>query len=58
MSEQPRWANSLVEENGKVHYGQGLPGAICGNHHKDRTETTEMLRVTCPECLKAIRKSR
>lgn len=55
---QPRWATTQVTDNGKLHYGAGMPGSICGCHNPKRRETVDSLKVDCPECKQSIAKTR
>lgn len=43
-------------DNGKIHYGVGLRGALCGVETPGRKETHYVAPVTCPECKKELRK--
>jgi hypothetical protein len=58
MSEapKPRWATTEVTDNGKTHYGSGMPGSLCGCHSPTRKEHSTPVGVDCPECVKELRK--
>lgn len=51
----PRWATSFVPDNGKIHYGAGMPGSLCGCHDPKRRERPFREGVDCPDCLKIMR---
>jgi hypothetical protein len=40
-----------VVDNGRMHYGMGMPGSLCGVHSPTRTETTRREKVNCPTCI-------
>ena len=54
--ERPRWSITTVEDNGMVHYGAGMPGALCGCHSPGRKEHSSPIGVDCPECLNQLKK--
>lgn len=46
--------NSFKPDNGKMHYGMGLKGSLCGVEC-EHVETTRRELVKCGDCIRILR---
>jgi hypothetical protein len=43
-------------DNGRIHWGAGLTGSLCGVYDKNRQEECQnRVKVTCPNCLRILK---